>query len=277
MLFAASNHPSSVVIIDKCTTQSAMAFVSEISQLNNKGVACLRKRDFRAATAIFREALALSRKRCQLFSSNRFQKASEHGAMKAYDHIRDKQRFISTSNLNCQRDTEDDCLLGVHSTGFLLVDSVFCPGDMFEDAKCASAAIICNLATSFHLRSLSESGCQKEMERAKRLYSHAHGILSSTISQINGAAGRTSSTGNLAIDSLFLIILNNMAHGELDIFGDHEKSSLLFQKLASFALSTRETAMEDLDSIETTAQIDAVLQNAAIAAIMSRPATAPAA
>lgn len=90
-------------------------------------------------------------------------------------------------------------------------------------------------------------------------------------------AGRFASSGNPAIDYLYLLLLNNLAQAEVGVFGDHEKSSLLFHQLALFAVSARDNALGEGYAREEMAQIDTFLQNAAVFALTSKSVTAPAA
>ena len=72
------------------------------------------------------------------------------------------------------------------------------------------------------------------------------------------------STGDIAIDLLYMAVINNMAYTEFGILGDKSKSSELFHRLACFALSVREHYSNTMiDSVEI--QIDTFLQNAVFA------------
>jgi hypothetical protein len=79
------------------------------------------------------------------------------------------------------------------------------------------------------------------MERAKLLYSHAHGIFSSVIAHINAGLGVCSSTENLTIDLLFLVIVNNMTYAELDIVGDESHSAAHFFCIVCESLDWKKT------------------------------------
>ncbi|KAL3924781.1 MAG: hypothetical protein SGILL_000827 [Bacillariaceae sp.] len=232
------------------------------------------------AIKIFREALFLARKRCQDFAVGSVQ----HAAVNKLSGGGARIKRVRTQPAVClnmkngsatQQGPNDHFAVGVHAAGLLMTGSIFCHDNEFEDAKCAAAIIVFNLASSFHMKSLSGSGCQREMEKAKSLYVHAYDIVSSTISRINGNKGRFSATGATAIDFLYMALLNNMAYAELDIFGNHSRSSMLFHRLACVAVSVRETLLDQGSRLEHD-QIERYLQNA-IFARMSKLITAPAA
>jgi hypothetical protein len=117
----------------------------------------------------------------------------------------------------------------------------------------------------------------EEMQKAKTLYLHVYGLISGVISTLNDSKKKAVATGNPVVDFLYLAVANNMAHANLDVFGDQETSSALFHKLVFFALSVREEAFgQGTLAQSVNMQLDIFLQNAVCARVSSQ-VTAPAA
>jgi hypothetical protein len=259
-----------------------MALEKQIAALNNVGVSYLVQRDFPNAIEALKGALGIVKQNCQILSATETQsrcadcRTEDDGSFRKRVR-RSPKTYLSSleADVSSTETFEDDWSVGVHTTG-IRIEGDFCEDD-YENAKCASATVIFNLASVFHIKSLSQSGCQKEMQKAKTLYLHVYGLISGVISTLNDSKKKAVATGNPVVDFLYLAVANNMAHANLDVFGDQETSSALFHKLVFFALSVREEAFgQGTLAQSVNMQLDIFLQNAVCARVSSQ-VTAPAA
>jgi hypothetical protein len=233
-----------------------MAFMNELEILNNKGVHYIREGRFSVAIESLRGAISLAKNNCKILCGTC---DGHHGPARL--------RRSPSSSLNpsccCKVDAPalDELGAGILTTSFLL-ESAYCT-DPIEDAKIVSAIIIFNMASAFHKKSVVQYGCQTEMKKAKSLYIHVYELLSSIVASYH-AGHKIGSTGDMAIDLLYMAVLNNLAYCEFGIFGDKSKSCDLFYRLACYAISVRERFSNGtIDAMET--HIDTFLQNAVFA------------
>lgn len=249
-----------------------MTLMQELADLNNAGVSLFIQGDLPNAIEVLRRALHIAKQNCRILAAD----SNEEDEPSRKRIRRSSSGVVSKIAGGLQPPvTVSDELLGVHTTGILIEDD-FCD-DEYENAKCASATVIFNLALAFHMKSQSESGCQTEMQKARTLYLHVYGIVSGVIVTLNANEKTLNATGYVAVDFLYMVATNNTAYANLDVFGDQASSAALFRRLACFALSFREKAMSDGTLRESMdMQLEHFLQNAFFARVSSL-VTAPAA
>jgi hypothetical protein len=226
------------------------------SEMNNIGVECLDRRDFRQALDSFRCALQQTQSDSEalLMMADQETGKGRRGIMvppQAQLLLYSVGSFLPQAPARSEGEPASSAFQAVatsHDGGSFLLytqglrvlepptgGSSFSQ-DPHEENMIHSAVIVFNLALTFHLASL-QPGCDtqnKWLGKAQSLYQKSCMLIADIRNAYHGK-----STGTLFVDLLAMTVWNNQAHIQLECYFDLELSGLLRWQLYGMALDVK--------------------------------------
>jgi hypothetical protein len=225
------------------------------SEMNNIGVECLERRDFRQALDCFRRALQQNH-----LDSEAFLLADQKTGNGPHRMIEPQAPLLLHSVGSCwlkpapllvgePAPSAFQVVATSHEGGFLLYTQglrisespeggpIF-SHDPHEENIIHSAVIVFNLALVFHLASLQPGSPSRHklLGKAQNLYQKSYMIMADLLKAHHGKA-----TGCMFLDLLAMAAWNNQAHIQMECYFDHQSSGVLLWRLCSMALEVKRT------------------------------------